>query len=175
MVIPTPLANINYAYGFNEKTTLFGGLHLTSLAYGNFQTDIGATFKVWEQDGFIPNISVSPCLNFISHVSTKATKLWPQADLNAYWEFGEYKSYLYAGLSNWFELSATRVHNENSLDHWLMNPQFGYVFKHKTWAYTIEMKLLGLSHDNTHVFVPYRTITGNKGATALFIGASKRF
>lgn len=175
MIIPTPLSNIHYGYGLNEKTTLFGSLHLTSLAYGNLQTDLGACYKLLDQNKYLPAVSLSPTLNIVNHFSSGATKIWPQMDANAFWEFGEQKSYAYVGISNWFELSSTRVHNENSIDRWLINPQVGLVFKTASWSYTVEIKLMGLSHKNDYVFVPYRSITGSNGATGLFLGANYRF
>lgn len=173
--IPVPLSNINYGYGLNENLTLFGSLHSTSLAFGNIQTDIGATYKFWDQNKYIPNVSIMPALNFVTNINEGQPKLWPQLDINAYWQHGENNSYGYVGFSNWFELSSNAAHGEEVFDHWLFNPQIGYMYKTSSWAYNLELKFIALSHKSDFVFVPYKGLTGNNGATGLYFGISKRF
>ncbi|MEA3496342.1 MAG: hypothetical protein U9R42_09945 [Bacteroidota bacterium] len=173
--IPVPLTGLFYGYGYKENLTLFGSLHTTSLAFGNFQTDIGATYKFLEQDKFIPSLSVSPVANIVFHFNDPNFKIWPQVDLNAYWEHGKNKNYLYLGISNWFELSGKKAHDEATLDRWLINPHIGYTYNTNSFSYSLEMKFLGLSHNNEYVFVPYQSFTGNSGATGIFLGITKRF
>ncbi|MCX8486002.1 MAG: hypothetical protein ORN53_02285, partial [Crocinitomicaceae bacterium] len=39
--IPIPFTAVGYGYGVTNKTTVFGNLHTTSLAFGIGQTDLG--------------------------------------------------------------------------------------------------------------------------------------
>jgi len=175
MTIPAPLSSISYGYGLKENLTVFGSLHTTALLFGNFQSDFGATYKFINQKKFIPNISASGAGNILFNFDEPNFHFWPQVDLNAYWEHGKHKSYFYTGISNWFELAGKRAHQEPSIDHWLFNPQAGYVFNLDKWSFFAEFKLIGLGHNNVPPIVDYRSIAGNKGSTGLYFGLTKKF
>ncbi len=175
MNIPAPLSSLYYGFGLDSNLTLFGSLHTTSLAFANFQTDFGATWKFYRQDGYIPNLSLTAAGNYIFHFGDPNMKFWPQLDINAYWEHGEYNSYVYAGLDSWFELAKLRAHEQKTPDHWMMNPTVGYVYKTKTWDYNLELKFLAPGYDHTYVLVDYRGITGKYGSTGIYLNITKRF
>ena len=48
--IPIPFTAVGYGYGVSNKTTVFGNLHTTSLAFGIGQTDIGVSQSIWKND-----------------------------------------------------------------------------------------------------------------------------
>ncbi|MFC2114204.1 hypothetical protein ACFLRI_02530 [Bacteroidota bacterium] len=175
MTIPSPLSSVCYGFGLKENLTLFGSLHITSLAFGNFQSDFGATYKFLDQDNYIPNISASAAGNLIFNFDETNLKFWPQIDLNAYWEHGTNNSYFFVGMSNWFEFAAKRAHDQPSTDRWLLNPQIGYQWNTKSWAFSAEIKFLAPGHSNSDVLIDYRSITGNYGATGLYLGVTKKF
>ena len=55
---------------------------------------------------------------------------------------------------------------------WLFTPQIGHILKSKSgkFQFTTEFKFLGLRYENTSSFVPYNSFTGDKGATAVYLG-----
>ena len=175
MTIPAPLSSICYGYGLKENLSLFGSIHTTSLAFGNFQSDFGATYKFLDQKNCIPNISASAAGNLIFNFNEANTHFWPQLDVNAYWEHGKNNSYFYVGMSNWFELAAKRAHDEPSIDHWLLHPQLGYQYNLESWSFFAEVKLLAPTHLNDEVLIDFRSITGNYGSTGLYLGVTKKF
>lgn len=170
--IPVPLSSLEAGYGLKENLTLFGGLHTTSMVFGNIQLDLGATYKLLDQREFIPNVSVSPSLNTVWDIYDKKIKSWPVLDINAYWNYGERKNYFYVGANNFFELSRTRALDEKQPTFILFNPQIGHVLKGKDrkWEFITEMKFLGPFSESQYTFVPYRSLTGNYGATGIFLG-----
>lgn len=175
-IIPTPMSGICYGYGVDSNLTVFGGLHTTSLLFSNLQVDLGATYQLLPQQGAIPNFSITPHLNVIAHFGESDTKLWPAVDLNTFWNYGEKRSYFYLGMSNWYEPAASRAHGESTLRRFIWNPQLGHVWKFgKGYQFTTEMKFLAPDEINTYLFVPYRSVLGQRGATGVFLNIVKTF
>src|SRR5438045_2955657 len=65
MTIPMPLSSLALGYGIGDKTTVFGGLHTTALAFKDIQFDLGAVHELLAQDKYIPAISVAPVVNLV--------------------------------------------------------------------------------------------------------------
>ncbi len=170
--VPLPITAIEVGYGIDTNITIFGGLHTTSILFGNLQTDWGATFKVLNQNKYTPNISISPGFNFIYTFSGNAGKFWPTLDANAYWNYGSRNSYFYVGINNYFELSRTMANNQPQENHWLFNPQIGHVLKgkHQNGQFTAEIKWLGPNFNNDYAFIPYSTPQGSNGAIGIYLG-----
>lgn len=168
--IPIPLSSITYSHGISEKLTAFGSLHTTSLLFNNFQTDFGLLALIKSQENYVPALSSVFALNYISELSVGNPKLWPQFDTNAYWNFYENRHRLHLGCSIWIDFELI---NDNNFA--IVNPHLGYTYKINNWEYGLEMKLLAPSYDNTKVFLPYQSIAGNYGATAIFFNVGKRF
>jgi hypothetical protein len=175
-VIPIPLSSLEVGYGLKEKLTLFGGLHLTSMAFGNLQMDLGATYQFLDQDRFVPNLSISPSLNTI-WVPNNSFKVWPVIDINAYWHYGKKKSYIYAGINNYFELSGTKALEQPEGMPLIFSPQIGHVLKGKDrkWEFTAELKLIAPYARNSYSFVPYNGILGENGSTGIYLGYRRYF
>jgi hypothetical protein len=174
-IIPTPISTISYGYGLDSNKTIYGGFHTTSLLFGNFQIDGGATFKLIDQSGIQPNFSISPAFTFVTRPGEDATNFWPHLDLNAYWNYGKRKNYFYLGATNWFEPQAKRAHEETTLKRFLFNPQVGHTVKLGNWQLQTELKFLGISESNAFVFVPYKSLLGSRGATGVYINLIKTF
>ncbi len=170
--IPVPLSAIAIGYGLDTNLTIHGGVHTTALMFGNLQVDAGVTYKFLNQNGFVPNLSASPSLNYIQSFSEGVFKLWPQLDLNAYWNYGKKNNYFYAGFNNMFELSKTMALNQPQKQRWLFNPQIGHVLKGKNqhFQFVTEFKFLVLNQENTYSFVPWKSVFGKYGATGFYLG-----
>ncbi len=173
--IPVPLSAIEVGYGVDSVTTAFGGLHTTALLFGDAQIDFGVTRKILNQKSYWPNLSASAGGNFVFSPSTKEAKFWPVVDLNAYWNYGENRSYFYLGVNNYFELSRTMALDQPQQSHVLFSPQIGHVFKAKKNRYQIitEIKFLAPYVSNATAFVPYKSLIGSYGATGFYFGFRK--
>jgi len=171
--IPMPLSSFFYARGFTEKTTGFGSLHTTSLLYGVFQTDIGVCHQLYQNDELRLGVSANPVLNVAIDRWEKHLKVWPQLDVNAYWELKPSESFLYAGFANWFELSAYKeVNDTKRFRHWIISPHLGFQYHRNRWVFTIESKVLAPHVNNTSNVVEY-TGVGDRGAVGIYLGVNR--
>jgi hypothetical protein len=104
--IPIPFTTFAYGYGVANKCTVFGSLHSTSLLFGNLQSDLGATFLLFEKEKKF-GVSAAPSLQLAYSMGKAGTfRLWPSADLNWFWHPKERQSYLYDGFNSWFEIAS---------------------------------------------------------------------
>ena len=173
--IPIPLSSIVYGRGIDSNLTVFASLHTTSLAFYNLQTDIGASYRLLSQKGYIPAVSASLALNIVYDFNDNNSKTWPELDINAYWNYGKHNNYFYIGMSNWFELAPVRVHGEKQMKRWIFNPHIGHVYKTDNFQYTFEMKFLAPNISHEKAFIPYKSITGNNGATGVYLSVRRTF
>ncbi len=173
-VIPLPLTAISYAQGVSDKVTIFGGLHTTAMLFGVFQTDIGACINLYHPDSSKFGLSVNPVINLAFDKWEGNFKFWPEVDVNAYWELKKNKSFVYAGVSNWFELSNERAHQETQENRWLVNPQIGYTSVQNRWNYNFETKWLVPNLATKPNVVDYKGING-KGGVGIYITLTRKF
>ena len=174
ITIPIPFFVLGYGYGIDSSLTGFSNLNITSALFGNFQLDIGVTKRLLKQKKYLPAISVSPVFNVI-YRNTEAKKIYPQLDLNFYWEYNQKKSFFYTGLSNWFELSKKRAFGENQKNHWILMPQIGHSFNYPKWLFTIEAKIIAPNISNQKIVVEYATPFKKNGAVGIYVGCIRKF
>ena len=174
--VPVPLSAIEVGYGIDSSLTIHGGLHTTSMLFGNGQLDLGITYKFVNQKKWIPNVSATPGVNVIYSPSAKSAKLWPMLDLNAYWNYGKRRNYIYLGINNYFELSRTMANNQPQNHHWLFSPQLGHILKGKKdkWEMITEFKWIGPNISSEYSFVPYKGII-DQGAIGFYLGVRRKF
>lgn len=170
--IPLPLTAIEVGYGLDSNLTVHGGWHTTAAFFGNAQVDAGVTYQFLKQKKYLPNVSVSPSLNFIYNFDDRSARLWPILDINAFWNYGKRQNYFYAGINNYFELKSTMALDQPQQHHWLFSPQIGHVIKGKKspWQFSIELKMIAPYVDNSTAFVPYKSVLGKWGATGIYLG-----
>jgi len=172
--IPVPFTSIMYAQGINEKITTYGSIHTTSLLFGVFQTDLGACYGLYYNDSLRIGLSVTPAANIAYDKWEGNFKLWPQVDVNVYWDINPKKSFIYLGVDNWFELSKLKAHNETQENNWILNTQIGYTHVRKKWNYNIEAKYLVPYLNNQPNVVEYKGIN-DKGAVGIYISFTRKF
>jgi hypothetical protein len=172
--IPIPFTSLTYAQGLRKNTTVYGSVHTTSLMFGVFQTDIGACQNLYYNDSLKLGFSASPALNLAFDKWEKNFRCWPQLDVNAYWELKAKKSFVYAGVENWFELSSYKAHQQKQQTHVLINPQIGFTYCRTKWNYNTELKYLAPGKVNTPNIVDYKGI-GGKGAIGFYLSVSRKF
>jgi hypothetical protein len=174
LIIPMPLTSVSVAHGFKDNLTGFAGLHTTALAFGVIQTDIGITKTLKKQDGWSPGISVSPVANLMFDTWEHHFKFYPEADINVYWNYKQKQNYVYAGMFNWVELSATRAFNEPQSNQWIPGFYIGHTWSRKIMEYSVEAKYLEPFTSNKNLVVEY-TSFGNTGAIGIYFGITRKF
>jgi len=174
---PIPLSSLSYARGLTDKQTLFASWHTTSALFGVMQLEVGALHEFFPADSLSfwkPGLSGNLTGNIGFDVWEGNFKFWPQLDLNTYWTYGKHQSFVYAGLSNWFELSGQRAHGETQPNTWIFNPHIGHTFRRKHWDYNLELKYLAPNISNRDIVVDYAS-PGNNGAMGLYFTIGRRF
>lgn len=172
--IPIPFLVAGYGYGIDSTLTGYTSLNVTSALYGNFQLELGATKQWLKQKRYIPALSSALQLNII-YRNKDAAKLYPQLDLNAYWEYGKRRNYFYIGASNWFELSKKRTLEETQQNHWIFMPLIGHNFSGKKWDVSLEAKVIAPNLQNDNIVVEYKTPFRNHGAFGVYVGYTRKF
>lgn len=170
--IPIPLASIYYARGITQNTTGFAGAHLTSLLFGVFHSDIGICAKLYHNDKWRVGISTSPVLNVAFDKWQHNLKVWPELDINAYWESRSGEVMLYTGATNWLELEQYRANESRQPKHWFMNPHFGVSYIVRKWTLTVEGKFLAPNVHTQPNVVEYSGING-RGAIGIYVGVNR--
>lgn len=173
-VTPLPLTSLMYGRGLSNSTTAFGSLHLTSALFGNFQTDLGICQRVYKNDSLKFGITLNPAINMVYDKWEGNFRAWPQLDLNIYKDIIHQKGFIYIGLTNWFELSSKRAHNEPQKNHLLFNPHFGFTYNPKKWSYSIECKFLQMNRKNIPNVVDYVGIN-QRGAVGIYLNVMRKF
>jgi hypothetical protein len=180
-VIPIPFSSVGYGRGLTDQTTVFGNLHLTSLAFGVGQFELGASQKLWSTDRM--GISGQLNTNVLIDFYTGANRIWPQLDANYYYKYGlksfrigEQRNYnfMYAGISNWFDFYGTESQGRPNEQLWIPSLQFGHQWIRPKWSYQAEIKILAPFESNENIVVPYPSMLQNRGATGLYFGITYR-
>ncbi|HHG85447.1 MAG TPA: hypothetical protein ENJ82_11935 [Bacteroidetes bacterium] len=172
--MPIPLTTVTGAYGIKEDLTGFAALHPTSAGFGVIQMDLGISKAFLRPAGWKPGFTASPILGFAADVWEGHFKLWPQLDLNAWWEYGERKHFVYAGLSSWFELAGKRAHSEPQPQVILPGFQIGNTWSFGSVDYQLEIKASNISRNSGKATIEWVGIGGN-GGVGIYLGVTKRF
>lgn len=172
--IPIPFSTIAYGYGINDKVTGYGSIHTTSLLFGNLQSDIGTTFKLFEKENKF-GFSASPALQIAYNITNKTGfRIWPSADVNTYFHINQKPSYLYAGVNAWFEFSKYKAHEQPQQKHAIPNLHLGYMIVKPKWQHQFELSYLGIGIANLPGVVDYIGISG-KGALGFHYSLIRKF
>jgi len=172
--IVMPLSSAFVAYGYKENTTLFTGLHTTALLFGVIQSDLGFTTKILNQKKFIPAVSLSPIVNGMIDTWEGNGKLFPQLDINAFWQYGNKQYILFCSINNWVDLAPTKAHNESIRTRWLPSIAFGHQWNRSKYTIQLEGKLLLPNQSNQNLVVDYVRYN-SMGAVGIYIGINRKF
>jgi hypothetical protein len=158
--IPVPFTTLAYGYGISNSVTGFGSLHTTSLLFGNFQSDIGTTIKLYEKENKY-GFSCAPTLQLAMNLKNSQTfRVWPSLDVNAYYHLKNKPSYFYTGLNSWVELSSKKAHQEPVKERLTPNLNLGFVKVNKKWTHQFQLSYLGIGKANLPGVVDYIGISG---------------
>lgn len=175
--IPVPLVSVSGGYGVNDQWTAFGGFQMTSAAFSNLHVDLGAVRHLYRDSSqsWVPSLTFSPILNAVFDLNDDAAKLWPQVNLNAYWNYGKKSNYAYFSFNNWFELSPTRSFDQSTINNWVPVLAVGNCFGWKQNELSLEMKWMAPGTENVYVFVPWTSTFGQSGATGFYVNYVRKF
>jgi hypothetical protein len=173
-IIPIPFLTANYGYGIDSTLTAFTSLNATSALFGNFQMELGVTKQLLKQNKFIPAVSITPVANII-YRNSDAHKFYPQIAVNAFWEYGKRKNFIYIGLDNWFELAQKSAFDVKQPNHWIFMPTAGHNFTGKKWSFNIEAKVIAPNLSNQKLVVDYQTPFRTHGAFGVYFGCTRKF
>jgi len=172
--IPIPYTSVYAGYGWKEKTTLHGGFHITAVAYKTLQFDFGITQSLLNQKGKIPGISVNGTVNLMTSLRDGATRIYPQLEANAYWEYSENKWMTYIGTSNWIDLNKNARKTPENHQYFLPNFHIGQSYRWKRMALSLEYKYLVPDNENQNSIVDF-VVINNKGANGIYLSLKKTF
>jgi hypothetical protein len=172
--IPIPFTTLGYGYGVSDDVTTYANLHTTSLLFGNGQLDLGATFNLYKKENKF-GITASPALQLAYNLRNQTGfRIWPSADVNAYFHLNTKSSYLYAGINSWFELSKLKAHGEAQQSPAIPNVHLGYTAVKTKWQHQFELKYLGIGIPNLPGVVDYIGISG-KGSLGIYYSLVRKF
>lgn len=172
--VPVPFTTVCYGRALKENITGFGALHFTSSLFGNIQGDAGAVLSLFEMKSGL-GMSCSPAIQLAySPGNKKSFGFWPTLDVNVYYHRPGKRSYLYAGLNSWFEISKYKAHGELQSRHLIPNVQAGYVMITGKWQHQFELKYLGIGIPNLPGVVDYVGI-GGKGSLGIYYQLIRTF
>ena len=174
--IAVPFTSITVAKGLKDDLTGFGSIHTTSALFGVAQIDIGILKQIYSSPDSSFGITTTPQLNLAIDRWEGNFKIWPFIDINAYWHYKKGKdNFAYTGVTNWFELSRTRVHSQDQPNFWIPAIHLGHQFTRSKMDYFIESKMIAPFHRNDENVVGYLQPFGNKGVLGLYFGLRKKF
>ncbi len=169
-----PMSSLNVAYGLKDNTTIFGGIHTTSMIFGVVQTDIGFLHQFNAQSNYLPSFTLGVSNHFTLDIWENNFKSLPQLDLNAYWHYKQKDNFVYASLQTLWDLSTTKAHGVTNTDRIIPTFTIGHRFVREKMSYSIEYKQLAFSASNQQITVnfvsPFTT-----GASGLFFSISRTF
>jgi hypothetical protein len=171
--IPIPFTTLAYGYGLTNQVTVYGGLHTTSLLFGNLQSDLGASIGLLNKSRF--GLSVSPALQLACNLRNKTGfRAWPSVDFNATLHLNQKPSYLYGGVSSWFELASRKAHLETQQRHAIPNLHLGYSLVKSKWQHQFELKYLAAGIPNLPNVVDYVGVSG-RGSLGIYYSLIRKF
>jgi hypothetical protein len=114
-----PYATAGAAHGLDSALTFHGNVHLLMAAFTVVGLDAGASYRVMEGQGAVPEITAAGRLLFFTDFyAWSSTRLYPDVAVNASWEVAP-RTLVYAGTHATFQPSPFE---------WFLSPMAGVQF-----------------------------------------------
>lgn len=172
--LPVPFTSVYAAYGLTQRSTIYTGMHITTAAFGNLQTDIGILTGLMIPEGWKPGLSIGLGLNSINRFQTNDHRFYPAIDLHAYWIYGKRGHTVYTGMNNWIDLYAQAGANDDQYNLWLPAIHMGHIWSRGKWDLSLELKYLAPQLNNNFTVVNY-IFPPNYGALGVYFGVVRKF
>lgn len=189
--LPLPFTSIGYGRGVTSNITAYGSWYSTAAVFGVAQFDAGATIRMLESVKQKHGFSISPGFNAGLDFYAGNYRFWPQFDAHYYWRYNNRQmvqddllinggnppksNLFYAGLGTWFELNGTRAHEQKQNTRIVPTLNIGHDLNWKKWTFKTEVKLIAPFSSNQDIVVDYVSLMGNRGATGVYFGFTRRF
>lgn len=171
---PLPQSSLNYAYGIDSKWSAFGSFYITSALFGVIHLEGGALYGIFEPQGWIPGLSIKPSAHIMTDIYQWNFRFYPVVDLEVYWRLREKQDIIYLGMSNWFELSATRAHGQAQPQNWLPQFHLGYIIGLGEWHLSFEAQYIAPNVSSENLALIYSFDPG-MGVFGFHIGFGREF
>lgn len=170
--IPLPLSSVYAGYGYSDDLTLYGGLHITSLAFKTLKLEAGTRKKLVVGHSIYPSVSGALAVNGIVSLRDGATRVFPEIALNPYWRYGRWKTY--TGLQAWFDFYKFSTQNYGYGGFFVPAISVGQTVDLADWEIGIEYKRLAFNVPSENSVVDYIVPSGI-GAHGIYLNASRSF
>ncbi len=112
-----PYATAGVAYGADSALTVHGNVHLLMAAIAVLGFDAGASYRLAEGEGFVPELTAGARLMFFTDFyALSSTRLYPDVTVNASWEVFSPNTLAYLGAHATFQASPFE---------WFLSPMAG--------------------------------------------------
>lgn len=188
--IPIPFSSITYGRGISNRLTIQGSWYSTASVFGVVQLSAGATYGCWKSGNDKHGISALIGFNTAMDVFEYNYKFWPQLDAHYYFKYNSRKmeqddlltsggkpvaNLLYVGMGSWYELKSIKAHGEKQTTIIVPMLNIGHDLNWKKWTFKTELKLIAPFSSNRDIVLDYKSITGNTGATGIYLGLIRKF
>jgi hypothetical protein len=98
----------------------------------------------------------------------------PSLDINAWWDVGKQGSFIYTGLTSWYELNKIGTADRIQENRWLPALNLGYTRSRGKWNTSFECKYLAPFSSHESLTVDYKA-PGTTGAFGVYVGFTRKF
>lgn len=166
-----PLLGVYAAKGMSATTTAYGAAQLSSALFGTVQLDAGVVKGIRPSQGFTPGFSFSYGGNLFVSSRDFATRIYPEAGANMFWQQGPH--ILNVSANSW--LDPTWFLAEYGIGQ-IFAPSFGagYRLRYKWLELQAEYKLVNPTRE---IHIPQASVpsTLGLGGRGLYWGAAINF
>ena len=173
-VVPVPFTSVGAAYGVDSVSTLALRVHTTAALFGVGQID-GAYLRQWRgQEGGIPGISTVVQATYMVDRWEGNSRFYPSLDVNAWWDVGKKGSFIYTGITSWYELKKIGTADRVQEHRWIPALNLGYTRSRGKWNTNFECKYLAPFTSHESLTVDYKA-PGSNGAFGVYVGFTRKF
>jgi hypothetical protein len=187
--VPIPFSSISIGHGFSNKLTAFASWYPTASVFSVWQFDAGIVRELWYNTEKRMGLTIAPQANFAFDSFENNFRFWPILESNYHWKYkyrfqkqddlltGSKQRYntLFAGINAWFEPNGTKAHDVEQAVRIIPNVHIGHLWRRNKWSFSAEIKILAPFTENKNVVIDYTSILGDRAATGIYLGISKRF
>lgn len=174
MHVLLPYSTIGGVVGLGSNINVSANLHVTPLFYELGGLDIGASYFLTNNSGYVPTVGLHPSLlTFFSFKSTVTdhARSYPSVSLTSAWHVG--KDIVFTGFD--YTVPMTRPDYDTDAPHAIFSPFIGYGLQLSPSLRLIaEMKWQAANVESDQMAVEYSRISGH-GAVGVLFGLEKSF
>ena len=172
--IPIPLSSVGYAVGLDTGLTFAGGVHTTSLLFGNAEVDLNMGINAFKTKSNKFGITVSPGLHMIYGFNGGDFSIYPQLEGIAWKEYGNKNNLIFGGLGTWVELDREKAYGEVQEHELMPYITLGHQFTGQKWNFQLEARYIGFTYPNENIVVDYLG-PFSTGTSGVNFGISRKF